>query len=435
MFSRDLVIVLAQRSWQAFAGFFTTIIIAKFLSPSEQGWYYTFISVAALYVFFELGVSSAIAQIASRMFIDLSWDDLKFKDGKEQKKFFSFFLASVRYYLVIAFLFFFVVSFAGYQFFLRSASSINGSDGWVLPWICLILITAINLITLPVMSIVEGSGEVSEVYSLRLMQGILGSILCWLVLICGGGIWCTIMLPLSSVIVFLIWIIKTKVGLLRMFRTPFLSKEFNWSKEVLSFQWRVGLSWISVYSMSQLVVPIVFFFMTPEVAGQIGLSLALAHMTGILSSSWITRHLPMMSKAVGNKHWQLFDETFKRNLLYSLIFYFLLSTVLLIFYQLIFATSYGARLLVPNLFIYLLIFVFFYHISNSFAAHLRCHKKEPLVWLFLFGAIMSIFVVVYASKLQSINWVIYSICLVQVFMIAPGSYFLWKRNNNKWRFS
>jgi O-antigen/teichoic acid export membrane protein len=172
MFSRDLIIVLAQRSWQAFAGFFTTIFIAKFLSPSEQGWYYTFISVAALYVLFELGVSSAIAQIASRMFIDLSWDDLEFKEEEKQKKFFAFFLSSVRYYLVIAFVFFFVVSLAGYQFFLRSASSIHGSDGWVLPWICLILITAINLITLPVMSIVEGSGQVSEVYLLRLMQGI-----------------------------------------------------------------------------------------------------------------------------------------------------------------------------------------------------------------------------------------------------------------------
>lgn len=435
MFSRDLVIVLAQRSWQAFAGFFTTIFIAKFLSPSEQGWYYTFISVAALYVLFELGVSSAIAQIASRMFIKLSWDDLEFKEGERQKKFFAFFLSSVRYYLIIAFVFFFVVSLAGYQFFLRSTSSINASDGWVLPWICLILITAINLITLPVMSILEGSGKVSEVYSLRLVQGILGSLLCWVVLMCGGGIWCTIMLPLSSVIVFLIWIIRTKVKLLKMMSAQNLYKKFNWSKEVLSFQWRVGVSWVSVYSMSQLVVPIVFYFISPEVAGQVGLSLAIAQMVGILSSSWITRHLPMMSKAVGNKHWQLFDETFKRNLIYSLIFYFLLSFVLLIFYQFIFATSYGARLLVPNLFICLLIFVLFYHISNSFAAHLRCHKKEPLVWLFLFGAIMSILVVVYASKLQSINWIIYSICLVQIFLIAPGSYFLWKRNNKKWRLS
>jgi O-antigen/teichoic acid export membrane protein len=185
--------------------------------------------------------------------------------------------------------------------------------------------------------------------------------------------------------------------------------------------------------MSQLIVPIVFYFINPEVAGQLGLCLAIAHMIGILSGSWITRHLPIMSKAVGKKEWQLFDKTFKKDFGYSVIFYLLSSFVLMGLYRLVFRTEYGIRLLDPELFAYLLVFVFLYHVSNSLAMHLRCYKKEPLVWLFLLGAILNVSFVVFSSKIYSVPWVIYSICLIQAFLIVPGSYYLWKRNNKLWR--
>jgi O-antigen/teichoic acid export membrane protein len=433
IFSKDLIIILSQRSWQALAGFLTTIFITKYLSPEEQGWYYSFISVSALYVLFELGVSSALSQISSRMFIHLVWDDGGNVKGQGREKFNAFFVASIKYYLMIAVLFFLVVSLGGYFFFQHSSASSLLNSQWTFPWIMLILLTAINLLTLPIISIVEGSGNIAEVYLLRLAQGVVGSILCWFALISGGKLWCILMMPLSSILIFVFWMTTKKLGLYRVLRSSVNNQKFNWSKEVLSFQWRVGLSWISVYAMSQLIVPIVFYFINPEVAGQLGMCLAIAHMIGILSGSWITRHLPIMSKAVGKKEWQFFDETFKKDFEYSVIFYLLSSLVLMGLYGLVFRTEYGIRLLDPNLFAFLLVFVFLYHISNSLAMHLRCHKKEPLVWLFLLGAILNVSFVIFSSKIYSVSWVIYSICLIQAFLIVPGSYYLWKRNNKLWR--
>ena len=435
MISRELLIIFSQRSWQALAGFLTVIFVARYLSPIEQGWYYTFISISSLYVLFELGVSSALSQISSRMFIHLAWDSEGCVKGAGREKFYAFFHASLRYYLLMAILFFLLVSLGGYFFFQHGSQLSSTANRWLLPWVLLVLLTAANLITLPVVAIVEGSGEVADVYLLRLSQGIIGSILCWLVLVSGAGLWCVLMIPLSAISIFAFWMLKKKIGLVRALRRPLVNSEFSWAKEVLSFQWRVGLSWISVYAMSQLIVPIAFYFISPEVAGQLGLSLAVAHMIGILSSSWITRHVPMMSKAVGNKEWRLFDETFKKDLGYSVIFYVFSSLMLMRVYRLAFSTEYGVRLLVPELFSYLLIFVFFYHISNSFATHLRCHKKEPLVWLFLLGAVLNLSSVVFASKAHSVDWVIYSICLIQAFLIVPGSYYVWKKNNHLWRFS
>ncbi len=44
-----LPLILAQRLWQGGAGLITVVIITLTLTHEQQGWYYTFIGVAALY--------------------------------------------------------------------------------------------------------------------------------------------------------------------------------------------------------------------------------------------------------------------------------------------------------------------------------------------------------------------------------------------------
>ena len=41
--------IVLQRLWQGLAGLVTVAVIAATLSQEQQGWYYTFLSVAALY--------------------------------------------------------------------------------------------------------------------------------------------------------------------------------------------------------------------------------------------------------------------------------------------------------------------------------------------------------------------------------------------------
>ena len=49
------VMVLAQRTWQAAAGVITLAFVAHFLSPIEQGYFYTLASIAALYMALDMG--------------------------------------------------------------------------------------------------------------------------------------------------------------------------------------------------------------------------------------------------------------------------------------------------------------------------------------------------------------------------------------------
>src|SRR6202795_450224 len=60
------------RLWSSAAGLVTVALIARFLSPAEQGYYYTFGSLVAVQIVFELGFSYVILQLASHERAELS---------------------------------------------------------------------------------------------------------------------------------------------------------------------------------------------------------------------------------------------------------------------------------------------------------------------------------------------------------------------------
>src|SRR5271163_895400 len=62
---RAIAWTLAARLWSMAAGIATLLLIAHYLSPAQQGYYYTFASLVALQVFFELGFSYVVLQLAS----------------------------------------------------------------------------------------------------------------------------------------------------------------------------------------------------------------------------------------------------------------------------------------------------------------------------------------------------------------------------------
>ncbi len=62
---RAISFTVMARFWLGFAGIVTVVLIARFLSPSEQGYYYTFYSMVALQIVFELGFSFVILQLAA----------------------------------------------------------------------------------------------------------------------------------------------------------------------------------------------------------------------------------------------------------------------------------------------------------------------------------------------------------------------------------
>ena len=69
---RAIGFTVLARFWGSLAGLITVALIARFLSPAEQGYYYTFGSLVALQIVFELGFSFVILQMASHERAELS---------------------------------------------------------------------------------------------------------------------------------------------------------------------------------------------------------------------------------------------------------------------------------------------------------------------------------------------------------------------------
>ena len=69
---RAVFFTLLGRGWNVGAGLIIIALVAHFLSPELQGYYYTFNSLIALQVFAELGLNFAIIQFASHEMAQLT---------------------------------------------------------------------------------------------------------------------------------------------------------------------------------------------------------------------------------------------------------------------------------------------------------------------------------------------------------------------------
>ena len=432
----DLVILLTQRLWQALSGVLTIVLVAHFLTPELQGWYYSFISIAALYTLFDLGLSLVIIQITAHLFVGLNWGHKGRPEGNRPHQFQSFIIQIFRHYLVLALVFALLAIPGGLLFFTCQTNSHPVDFNWMAAWISMALITAIAIITIPALALVEGSGNIREVYLIRLIQGIAGSIGCWIVLIAHGGLWATIMTPLMSIATISLWLwIKRP----HMLSAP-TEREFSalkWKTEVWPLQWKIGLSWLSGYLLTAIYTPILFHYQGAVVAGQMGLSLTIANMLGFLAQSWIARHVPAMAQAAAIRDWTALDRLFRRDLIISTSAYLAGAAALCGAYRIaqgipIF-TPYLGRILPFWSFFGLLCIALLNHLVAAFAAQLRSYKQEPLVWLAVVAAAITVPCAIWASAVYSAAGVVSTILCVQLFISLPVATWIRQKTNTTWR--
>jgi O-antigen/teichoic acid export membrane protein len=424
MFSQSLIVIVIQRLWQGFAGFLTVIFVARYLSSIEQGWYYTFLSVAALYSIFEMGLSAVLVQVSAHLFTRTRWTVLGRVEGSGANEFASFFHQALKSFTSMAIIFCgSVLVFGCAYFYLKS----EADYGWLMPWIILVTFTAINMWMLVFFSIIEGSGKVKEVYSIRFLQGFLGALGCWLCLLMGLGLWASVAAPLLSAILAAIWLLLKWSNLFENLNNK--NNDFSWKERVWPIQWRVGIGWIGNYLMSQLSTPVVFYFHGAVAAGQIGLSLTIAHMVGVFSQSWFTQSIPQMAHFVVEKDWLRLRRVFNKNLLgYCVTFLTGCSIVLLISYFLK-GTPYENRILSQSDLFFLFIFVFFYQLNLGFALQLRAFNQEPLAWIAAVGGVVIFLGTLFVVSSYGTTGVVAAMMYVEVFAISPLMFYFWVKTN------
>lgn len=354
-------IVATLRISQALLGFLTTLLIIKTATVEEQGIYYAFVNLASSYVFFDLGLSSLLVQIFSR---------LKDKKNNFENNFFLF----RKYFIRLSLLFCALLIPIGIFYFSNSIHVLP-SETWKKAWVALIIATALCMVVNPIFSIVESMDQIKESYSIRILALLIGTFFSWSLIYSHHLLYAPFATPLALSIIGFAWTFKKYPFIfgsnikLKNTCEPLLNKKFHNSY----------IKTIPTYIASCLFLfapPLIsFYFNGPGVSGQLSLSLVFINMLGIVASSSIVSKTPLLTRLISN------NEIVKGKNIYFIQF---------------------TKAIYLNIFGYILLVMILYTFKDSSLAHrfLKIYEFSLLCLMSLFNQLVFLIHIYYRAKNQ-----------------------------------
>jgi O-antigen/teichoic acid export membrane protein len=417
----------------------TSLLIINFLSINEQGFYYTFGSIIAVQVFFELGLNGILIQFVAHEVSHLNrkYDGTLQGELRYKSRLSSLLHFSVKWYCFFSTLLFFSLVFIGFFFFRKYSISISNVS-WLIPWRVLVMGSAVNLLISPITAFLQGLGRVKDIAKFQLLVQIIRLIIIWFGLLIGTKLMVLgLSNLLSALLLVLLITLKFKNEIIDIWETK-ISEKISYLNEIFPLQWKIGLSWISGYLISQLFNPVLFATEGPAVAGKMGLTLSALNGIMAISLAWFTTKIPTFSGLIAMKKFDELDSIFNKTLWQSAIVNFLLVAlfVFVVFLLNTYSITINSKL-IGNRFLDYLPLVFMSlpitinHIVASWAIYLRCHKEEPYLIFSIVGGIACVFFIIFfGSKygLLGLTFGYFSIIL----LMFPWAYIIFNSKKNEW---
>ena len=384
-----IIYTLAGRGWGLFSGIVMLFLVVRYLTPDQQGYYYTFASILAMQIFFELGMSYVVMQFASHEMAGLTWSNTGTIEGEATAKsrLHSLLVLVLKWYGVIAILLLVVILPVGWLFF--SMNPAPTEVHWKAAWLWLVITAAVNIFVMPLLALLEGCGRVMEVARLRMYQSMIGSLLAWTVLVLGGGLLAIPAMNAGLAITVLVWLWRTqRVFFKNLFVHPAAGTGIQWKSEIWPFQWRIALSWLSGYFIFQLFTPVLFAYRGAVEAGQMGMSIAIANALMSIAMAWMNTKVPGFGALVAKRDYRKLDRVFgftlSRSLGVMVVGGVMLSAINYFIH--INPVPFVDRILEPLPFTFLMLATILNYVTYAQAAYLRAHKEEPFMWISLVSA-------------------------------------------------
>ncbi len=413
---------------QAAGGIISILFVARYLTGEEQGFYYTFGSIVAIQIFFELGLNGIITQYVAHEASFLHWDSKLVLVGEPKylSRLSSLLHFCVRWYLAFAGALLVTLILVGFVFFGKYG---NHEDiSWRIPWILLAVGTALNLLLAPILAFIEGLGKVKEVAKIRLYQQSFCLLVVWSGLLLGArlyvsGLNCLVAVVLISSI---LWFSDFRKLLLNIWRVK-LTDKVNYLREIFPYQWKIALSWVSGYFIFQLFNPVLFATEGAVVAGQMGMTLAALNGIQSMSLSWISTKIPLFSGLIAQKNYLQLDTIFNRTLKQSacingvLLLIMLLGIFVIRHYHIVIGgMDLGSRFLPYIPMVLMMIPLFINQFVNAWATYLRCHKQEPFLMNSIVGGILCCLSTVLLGKYFGVLGITGGYCCIKLILFIWG---------------
>lgn len=421
---------------QALGSIGNLFLISLFLTKEEQGYFYTFTSLVAVQVFFELGLNSIIIQYTAYEVAHLKYtkEDFFFGSDIHLSRLSSMLHFCVKVFSILSIILLIILNIIGYIFF-NHYSLTNTDVNWSSPWILLTLSTSLLLFINPILGFLQGLGRVKETSKILLYQQIITLVTTSIVLVCKGGLWTLGIANLLSVIFVMSYLFfSDNLIILKNIYNKINIWRIEYKKEILPYQYKIALSWISGYLIFQLFNPVIFAYDGPIIAGKMGLTIAAFNGISVLGMSWIATKVPLFSSLIALKNNQLLDDTFRKSLSQLLLITFILIISFLLFVLLL--NVLNIQLVCRFLpFTYLCLFAIITLVNQlifSWATYLRCHKQEPYLINSIVGGLLTATSTLLFGKYFGYKGIVIGYFALTVFLGLPWAYKTYLSKKNEW---
>lgn len=379
---RAIAFTVLGRVVQGLGSVGSVLLIVHFLSPAEQGYYYTLWSLVALQSVFELGFSFVILQVAAHERAHLEFHADGSITGSETAHFrlASLLQRAVRWYSIAAVLMTIALLAGGTRFFSLHEQP-NAPTIWVVPLRITVLACALTFSIGPVLSFLEGCGQVAQVARMRFFQSAVSVGLSWTAMLSHHGLFSPAMVLLGQGFVASLLLYSRRKLLLPLLRMHVARMGISWKREVWPFQWKIAVSWMCDYFIFQLFTPVLFAFRGPVEAGKMGLSMSIVLQLSAMMLAWMTTKAAPFGSLIAKKDTPELDRLFFRALRQSISLFAAAAALVLMG---VLATPYilpkiSRRIEDWPIFLLLLLTGLSSHVVQSEAIYLRAHKCEPFL--------------------------------------------------------
>jgi hypothetical protein len=431
---RAIAYTFAARACTIIGSTGTVLLIVRFLSRVEQGFYYTLLSLVNLQLVFELGFSFVVLQLAAHEIIHLhiGSDGSIAGDPRAHVRLAAILRKTIRWYLAAGVVMGITLLPAGILFFGRTAHDARAL--WFWPWTASALLIVVLFVVNPFCSFLEGCGQVRQVAGMRLAQAVLSIVAAWSAMALGIGLYSPAMVIVACIVPAATFLWTQRAIFRGLLRHEADESALLWREEVWSFQWKIAITWLCSYFTVQSLTPVLFAARGPVEAGRLGMSLSIAAYMWNLVFAWMSTKAAPFGQLVAKRDYAALDQLFFHTLWQSVevLSSLIALCIVAIFALKAFVPSLASRMVSPELFVLLLITAVSTLIVQSEAIYLRAHKEEPLVWQALAVAVLTSG----GAYLTAPRWglvgtcVIYFVCSGVIGVIAATLIFRAKRRSH-----
>lgn len=389
---RSTLLVMVSRLFTLSAGLVVSLVAARSLTAVEQGFFFTFISLAAAQTLFELGISSLILHHLAHAYAHIreGCTEVSVKNGKMEAQLTRAY--SIRYFQRAALLFLLVAGCAGGAFFSISNNSAASEVAWQFPWALMCAAAALGLWNINAYSYLEAFGQLDLSYRTRITAT---GVLLVLFPISAWFSWGLLSYPAAL-------LVANGYAFVRL-RTASQTLNARYGLETGKVQMplsmgmqqrKMAVSAVAGYITANSFTPYAFHFFGAEQAGQFGLTMSLFSAIAVLAMARTTAEAPSYGTLIALGHFSQLKVRFYKTLGFSVALAALLC-VLAIFARMLLGYAvppFLARLMDSDGFLVIGLMVIANVALSVTGTALRAFRVEDLMWPSIAAGIVVIFV-------------------------------------------